>query len=144
MAAYASTVTLHTNGAERISRNLGIVAGQINITNYNSTTTEETDITRNFVASGQSGLTKGILSLQITGSENGYVANFDKTTGKFKLYTVGGNAIGTAALSTSDTYTDAAVNTAINGVTVTAGALTELANDTDAGTFDFVAIGFIH
>lgn len=143
MAAYASSVTVQTNGAERISRNLGIIIGKIDITNYNSTTTEETNITRYFKASGQTGLEKGILSLQITSSENGYVLGFNKSTGKFKAYRTGSSAIGTAALSTTDTYTDAAVNAAINGVTTTAAAMAEVANDVDLGTFDFVAIGFV-
>jgi len=86
MAAYASTVTLHTPRVERISKNLGILAGKIDITNYNTTTAEETDITRNFKASGVSGLEKGILSLQVVSSENGYVLGFNKSTGKFKAY----------------------------------------------------------
>lgn len=142
MAAYASSVTLSTPKAERISRNLGILVGRIDITNYNSTTTEETTITRQFKASGQSGLAKGILSLQVVSSENGYLLGFDRNSGKFKAYRQGG-AISDIALSTSNTYTDAAVNAAVNGLTLTAAGLVEVSNDVDLGTFDFVAIGFI-
>lgn len=86
MAAYASSVTLYTPKAERISRNLGIVCGQIDITNYNSTTTEETTITRLFKASGTAAIAKGITSLVVTSSEKGYLWAFDKSTGKFKIY----------------------------------------------------------
>jgi len=143
MAAYASAVTLHTPKAERISRNLGMIAGNIDITNYNSTTTEETDITRYFKNSSQVGLEKGILSLSVTSSEKGYVLGFDKTTGKFIAYSPGALAIGDIALATGDTYTDAAVNGAVNAITVTAGALSEVANDLDLGTFEFVATGFL-
>lgn len=143
MAAYASSVTNYTNGVERISRGLGMLCGRIDITNYNSTTTEETSITRYFKASSQSGLEKGIISLQVTSSENGYVLGFDKSTGKFKAYYAPAHAISNIALSTSDTYTDNAVNTAVNAITATAAALSEVANDTDLGTFDFVAIGFL-
>jgi hypothetical protein len=118
MAAYASTVTLHTDGVERISRNLGLVVGKIDITNYNATTVEETTITRLFKTSGQSAFPKGILSLSVTSSENGYVLGFDKTTGKFKAYHGDNN-------NASD------------------GPLVEVPDDTDLGTFDFFAIGFI-
>lgn len=143
MAAYASSVTTHTNGVERISRNLGILVGKIDITNYNSTTTEETSITRYFKASGQSGLEKGILALHVTSSENGYVLGFNKSTGKFKAYRTAANVTSDIALSTSNTYTDAAVNSAVNGITIPAAAFAEVADDTDLGTFDFVAIGFL-
>lgn len=143
MAAYASSVTLHTNGVERISRGLGILCGRIDITNYNSTTTEETSITRYFKPSGTAAIAKGILSLQIVSSENGYVLGFNKATGKFKAYRTAANVTSDIALSTSNTYTDAAVNTAVNGITIPAAALAEAADDTDLGTFDFVAIGLI-
>ena len=86
MAAYASAVTLYTPRVERISRNLGICAGKITISNYNSTTTEETTITRLFKASGVSGIEKGILSMSIVTVANGYLWGFDKSTGKFKVF----------------------------------------------------------
>jgi hypothetical protein len=166
MAAYASTVTNYTNGIERISRKLGMLCGQINITNYNATTTEETSITRYFKASAASGLEKGILSLQVVSSENGYVLGFNKTTGKFKAYrtavasvtgnvTVGGGAAGEALGITPDSNSGALTKAAATARTipiatllgaapaVAAAALAEVADDTDLGTFDFVAIGFL-
>lgn len=170
MAAYASSVTLYTPRVERISKNLGLIAGQIDITNYNSTTTEETTITRLFKASGVAAIAKGILSLQIVSSENGYIWTFVKATGKFKLYLppaqthghdlliIGGQAAAsTSALSVVTAVTlgkEAATNSTVakadvatkGGVvseTLAAAAMTQLANDVDAGTADFIAIGFI-
>lgn len=118
MAAYASTVTRTTPNVQRISRDLGILTGTIDITNYNATTTEETGITRYFKPSGQSGLEKGILYLSTTSSEKGIVLGFNKTTGKFKAYYADYDAVAD-------------------------GALIEVATDVDCGTFDFVAIGFL-
>src|SRR4030067_664611 len=92
MAAYASTVTIHTPKAERISRNLGMIAGKINITNYNATTTEETGITKYFLPSAVTGLEKGIVSFAVTHVENPYVFTFNGSTGKFKVYSQSGSA----------------------------------------------------
>lgn len=185
MAAYASTVTIFGSGAQRISRDFGIVMGRIDITNYNSTTTEETSITRYFKASSQSGIAKGIISLQVVSSENGYTLGFDRNTGKFKAYqtasltpagtngtsavtgnvTVVGGGIGEAIGINPDSNAGvlskaAASNRTIpiatflgaaptagaqtfTGTATTAAALGEVANDTDLGTFDFIAIGLI-
>ena len=74
----------------------------------------------------------------------GYAFEFDDANSKLKAFNAGGNAIGTAALDTSNTYTDAAVNAAINGVTVTAGALAEVANATNLSALTaipFLAFG---
>lgn len=109
MAAYASSVTLYTPKVERISKNLGIIAGQINITNYNSTTTEETTITRLFKASGTAAIAKGILSLTVVSSENGYLWTFDKATGKFKLYNT--------AITSSQAFTGTAPTSGFNHAT---------------------------
>lgn len=162
MAAYASSVTLYTPNTQRISRNLGVLMGSIDITNYNSTTTEETDITDKFLASGQTGLDKGILALQITSSEKGYVLQFDPTTGKFKAYEPGSNAIGDITITAPTTLTSgsvtsvasaltiissslsdlmARIKTNVNALTVTKGVAVEVADDTDLGTFRFTAIG---
>lgn len=167
MAAYASAVTLYGRGVQRVSRDFGILAGKIDITNYNSTTTEETNITRYFKPSGQSGLEKGIISLQVVSSENGYILGFNRTTGKFKAYyrpahshtlfldnadvadsagarvNAGTNLLG--ANTGSDISIAGVADTSGDGgiVQAAAGALTEVANDVDLGTFDFVAFGLI-
>ena len=49
MTAYTSTVTFdQANGAEKISKNLGILTGTIDVTNYNTTGAEITDITTKY------------------------------------------------------------------------------------------------
>ena len=169
MAAFASAVTITSQGCERISRNLGILTGKIDITNYNTTPTEITDITRYFKTSSETGLEKGIVFAQFTSSENGYVLGFDKSTGKVKAYRAtpsGTNskpaikitkgAVGSsletglsadAAAATLNNNTIAATLTVTGDIvqaptfTGTAAALTEVASDVDLGTFDFVVIG---
>ena len=162
MADYASTVTLYTRSAERISRSLGVLAGKINITNYNSTTTKETKITNNFRTSGVTGIDLGILALTVTSSENGYLLQFDKITGKFKGYYQSALAITNPAISDpSGMASVAAVGSvneavsayvsakgvkiilALNSVTGTAAVFGEVALDTDMGEFEWIAIGFI-
>jgi hypothetical protein len=167
MAAYASAVTKYTKDVQRISRDLGILCGKIDITNYNSTTTEETNITRYFKPSAVSGIEKGIISLTVVSSENGYVLGFNKSTGKFKAYrspaatTTGnvvivGGGVGEAIGINPDTNAGvlskaAATNRTIPIATflgatapaIAAAAFAEVADDTDLGTFDFIAIGFI-
>lgn len=165
MAAYASTVTLYTRDVQRISRDLGLIAGRIDVTNYNPTTTEETGITRYFKASSVAAIAKGIVSLQITSSENGYLWGFDKATGKFKIYrsaaytpsltvkngTIGSNmTIGLTADAVTASLVGGTGITADRTLTtnnpiaaLSAAALSELAADVDAGTADFIAIGFI-
>ena len=48
MAAYAASVTSEMKRAERITQNLGIFVGTVDISNYNSTLVEIEDITGKF------------------------------------------------------------------------------------------------
>lgn len=48
MAAYAATVTLNTRVSHRLIPGLRIIAGTINVTNYNQAVAEITDITKHF------------------------------------------------------------------------------------------------
>jgi hypothetical protein len=111
MAAYASSVTIYTPKAERVSRSMGMILGQIDITNYNSTTTEETSITKYFVNSAVTGLAKGIVGFTVSATENGYIFTFDKNTGKFKVYTTAATAV--TNVSIADTAVTVASATAI-------------------------------
>ena len=117
MAAYASTVTIYVPKAERISRSLGMIAGKINITNYNTTTTEETGITKYFVTSSVTGITKGIISCVVTSSENGYLWSFDKNTGKFKVYQTSALALTNPSIA----------DTAVTQTALSVAALTSVA-----------------
>ena len=162
MAVYASTLTLHMNKPVRYQgSSFGFIIGTIDITNYNSTTTEETDITKYFKDSSTTGLAKGIMSLNVTSSENGYVLQFAPITGKFKAYNQGGalgNATYAAPTGMASISTVASVNnitsayvsaaqvqmvSATDALTMTEAGLTEVDNDTDLGTFTFIAVGLI-
>lgn len=112
MAAYASSVTIHMPRAERIGRSVGLISGTIAITNYNSTTVAETGITKFFMPSAVTGIEMGILSMDITAVTGGYTWTFDKSTGKFKVWTQASLAI--ANVSIADTAVTVAAATSIN------------------------------
>lgn len=117
MAAYASTLTL-TSGPriQRLTRDLGIVTGTLNITNYNSTNSVESTLTRLFKPA--TGATMGVLVCVFEVSANGYVLDFDKSTGKVKVWHGDNN-------NAAD------------------GPLVEAANDVAVGAADFIAIGYM-
>lgn len=78
MAAYAATITLDSTRAERISRNLGILTGSCNITNYNTTLAALTDITGKFTSVKQ--------VLCDTVSTSGYHVRWISASSSFKAY----------------------------------------------------------
>jgi len=77
MAAYAASVVKDTPRVERISRNLGILHGEVNITNYNSTLVEIEDITDYFVR---------VLTVVAGISDEGYLFEWVDASGAFKAY----------------------------------------------------------
>lgn len=87
MGAYAATVSTPLNRCERISRSLGMFAGKVNVTNYNTTIAEITGITKYFVTGGVSGFTQGLIAVVPQGaSDNGHIMQWDYNTGAFKCY----------------------------------------------------------
>lgn len=143
MAAYAATVTLDTPKRIRIGGNLGQISGSINLTNYNSTIAEITDITKHF---------KSTKNVQITSSENGYIGLWNTTTNALEVYnpvTAHTHTIAVTAGTAGDAVTNnAGVLESTGGQDLTTAAATaavgsEVANDTDCGTFNFVAIGTV-
>lgn len=117
MADYASTVTLAMPRPQRLwGSGWGMLVGTIDITNYNSTTTEETGITKFFKAFTVGGTSlKCFLVCQST-TDNGYTLDFTPSTGTFKAYREAGT--GSAARS-------------------------EAANDTDVGAAEFLCVGVV-
>ena len=168
MAIYSATVVSPMKGAERISRSLGVFAGKCAVGNYNQTLARITGITKFFKPTGNAttgGFTHGIVSVDIVNpSELGYLANWDYTTGCFKCWyadasrtpaltlatsaamSAGGVALlanaSTAAVAVAIGITGTTVNT-INCNAIAAAAASQLASDINAGTFGFVAVGFI-
>ena len=85
--AYVTSLSIPLNKAERISRNLGLLAGKCNLSSYNTSLSEITGITKFFHAGGQTGFTKGIVSVSPTGvSDSGYIMQWDYSAGAFKAY----------------------------------------------------------
>ena len=107
MAAYDSTVTVDQISAEKSSRSNGLLSGSVDITNYNSTTTEETDITKMFRANPR---------VVFGTTDNGFVLQWIKATGKIKAFYADYDAVAD-------------------------GALIEVADDVDVGAADFIAMG---
>lgn len=78
MAAYAQTTTLDTPHTERISRNLGIISGKCDITNYNQTGVEITDITDHF---------KTLFRVLVDGaSDEGHICRWNTTDKCFHAF----------------------------------------------------------
>ena len=83
MAVYAHTVTSKQRKANKIAENLYIFVGQLNITNYNSTTVDITGIRGKF---------KELLSIAFDISDSGQMFQMDIATGKVKAFASGGTA----------------------------------------------------
>lgn len=160
MAAYAATIVTPMKNAERISRSLGVYAGKCAVSNYHQTLAQITAITKFFKPTGAAGsFAHGIISVDIVNpSELGYLANWDYTTGCFKCWyadkaTTGTivmaasatvSALGTVLISTaSGVLGHTGTATTIALTPTVAAAASQLASDVNAGTFGFVAIGFI-
>jgi hypothetical protein len=152
MAAYAETTTLVLDRAERISRNLALLVGKCDITNYNTTGAEITDITKYF---------KTILRVICDGmSDNGYAVRWNTTDKCFHAFypvtahlhtitlsgTHAGNAVELSA-NANDAALGEAGGTGYTGITgiqnCTAAAGGEVANDVDVGEVNFLAVGLM-
>ena len=118
MAAYAQTTVVDFDRAERISRNFGVVTGSVDVTNYNQTSTEITDITNKFTGTNPRVVVDGI-------SDNGYLMRWDTTDKSIHAFYP----------------TDASDQTPT--ADIVAAAATEVANDVDVGVVNFHAIGLM-
>lgn len=158
MAAYASTTTIDTAKAERISSNLWMLTGICDVTNYNTTLVEIKGITRYFVSGRTFSVLGGL-------SDNGHLLIWNRTSKAFKAYRtalgttagnitiVGGQAAGAALQIEPDTAAGVLGKTAATtraipiatlftaAPTVAAAALAEVASDVDVGEVQFVAFG---
>ena len=148
--AFSATVKSPMKGAERVSRSLGVYAGQVTVSSYATTLVELTAITKYFKAISHTNATAalfphGIVSVNVDGvSELGFAFRWDATTGAFQCYTptnitVSGSATG--ANLTIDLGIPALQAVSTQGL-YAVGAIEAIANDAP-GTVNFVAIGFI-
>lgn len=172
MAAYAAAVTLPDLVAKKVaSTGLGILRGSVNVTNYNQTLAEITDITGRF-RSAPTVILENV-------SSNGYLVRWDTAAKSIKAY-YPTNAVTPAGTISKPTFTVEAagaigtnmevglsVDTAaatfeggtgitaqrvltttspvgtptFTGTAVVAGAGTQVASDVDLGTVAFIALG---
>lgn len=150
--AFSVTVKSPLKKTERISRSLGVYAGQITIASYATTLIECTQITKYFKPIGNTEATAalfphGILSCAADGiSESGYAFHWDATTGAFRCF------VPTAiVMSGSATGGNVAWDSALGGVGMQCASAPgtyysvgkeAIANDAP-GTINFIAIGLI-
>lgn len=146
MAAYASTVTKDHPNAERLSRSFGMIVGKCDITNYNTTGAEITDITKYFNDD-----TVDIRVICDGVSDNGYLVRWNTTDKCFHAFyprsaqaavttdklTI--TASGAANITDGQSVT---VNAAFRSA-VDAAAGTEVIDDVDVGEVNFMAIGLM-
>ncbi len=153
MANYAASVTTPMAQVERVSRSLGVIAGKVTVSNYNTTLLEITGITKYFKASAVAGFTKGTVAVVSEGySSNGYLVRWDNTTGAFRCFyaanaisiPVDSNVGAGAALLFASGGGAAALHatSAVGNITVAAAAALEVAADVNIGDINFLAIGF--
>lgn len=166
MAAYAATVTVDTPRANRIGNTpIGIISGSCNLTNYNSTLAALTAITGKF-SGGLRVCADGISSngyvikwdtsgsafkayraagQTVTPSGSITMAAPTITTGTnadvSAVIATNGGALTQAAGASGITGVQASVITDARTFTGAAAAMAEAANDTDIGTFNFIAMG---
>jgi hypothetical protein len=164
--AFSVTVNSPMKNAERISRSLGIYAGQVTISSYATTLVECTAITKYFKDVAHTGATAalfphGIVSCECDAiSESGFAWRWDATTGAFECYyptSVAATTLGVAVNSDVSSGTIAVIYGSgekvlhatsgvgtldvVQAATETAGSE---ANANDAvGTVNFIAIGLI-
>jgi hypothetical protein len=159
--AFSATVISPMNGAERVSRSLGVYAGKVSISSYATTLVTLTGITKYFLPTGNGatgGFDHGIMSVQVDGpSSGGYLAKWDYTTGAFKCYypTVGttvslavnSNVAGGAALLFDSGGGAAALHatSAVGNITyaMVSAPGSECIANVAVGTFGFIAIGLV-
>ena len=119
MAAYANTITATMLRAVKIDQvvGIGMYMGRCDVTNYNTTLAEITDIT------GKFGTLIEVICSAI--SDNGYLMRWDKVGKAFKAY---------YPTDISDQTPTA---------DIVAAAASEVASDVDVGVVEFVAYGLV-
>lgn len=164
--AFSTTVKSPMNKAERISRSLGVYAGQISMSSYATTLVECTAITRYFKPISHTNATAAVFPHGIVSmvadpvSDLGFCWRWDSTTGAFDCYYPTNVASHAAVIivdsdisSAGTAHVDSGAGVLIHALSgsgtlsstvaaVEAEASEANAND-DTGTINFVAIGFI-
>jgi len=150
--AFSATVRSPMNKAERISRSLGVYAGQITISSYATTLVECTAITKYFKPISHTNATAalfphGIVSMAVDPvSESGFCWRWDATTGAFDCYYPSSMVFSGSATGAAVTWDSALGSVGLQAVSkegTIVKVATEAAANAAVGTVNFVAIGFI-
>ncbi len=164
--AFSVTVKSPMNKAERISRSMGVYAGQISMSSYATTLIEATAITKFFKPITHTNATASIFPHGIVSmvadpiSDLGFCWRWDSTTGAFQVFyptivaSHGASVIMDSDVSSAGTgYIDSGAAVLIHAVsgsgslTSTVAAVAAVGGESvaneDPGTINFVAIGFI-
>lgn len=141
MADYAATITLDMPRPIKMERGVAILTGKADITNYNTTGAEITDITNYFIS---------VLRILCDGfSDNGYLVRWNTTDLCFHAYYP--RAAQAAVVTDKITITASGAANITDGQScsvdsafrsaVDAAPGTEVANDVDVGEVNFIAFG---
>ncbi len=164
--AFGATVKSPLRDAERISRSIGVYAGQVSISSYATTLVELTGITKYFKDIGHTNATAalfphGIISVAVDGiSDLGWEFRWDATTGGFRVFyptsvTAWNIEIPVDSGAPGETFTfdsgggasalhaDSAIGNITLAVTAREDAGSEANANDDVGTVNFIAIGLI-
>ena len=164
--AFSVTVKSPMKKPERISRSLGVFAGQITISSYATTLVECTAITKYFKPIGHTNATAalfphGIVSMAVDPiSESGFCWRWDATTGAFDCYYPTNDAswsinipVDSGAPGTALTFDSGGgvgklhAQSAVGNISLAVAAVEAAGSEANAndavGTVNFVAIGFI-
>lgn len=145
---------------ERISRSLGIFAGQVSMSSYTSSLVECTAITKYFVdvdstETSAALFPHGIVSVACDQlSDSGYAWRWDASTGCFKCFypvaastfnvTIISSGAATPLFCTSGKFVcTTAAGTGNYAIPMAAAAGGQVADNVNPGTINFVAVGFI-
>ncbi len=144
MAVYAATVTIDGQHRSRQRQGLAILTGKCNLTNYNTTLAELTDITKQF---------RTILQVVADPvSDNGHLFRWNRTSKAFEAYkpvsahthvipVTTGTAGNTVTNNAGVLESSGGEDLAASANTIAAGV--EAASDTDVGEVGFIAVGLI-
>lgn len=150
--AFGVTIKSPMKKAERISRSMGIFAGQITISSYATTLVEATEITKYFRSIANTDATAalfptGIVSMEVDAiSESGFAWRWDATTGAFECFYPTSIVFSGSASGGNLTWDSALAGVGMQcasapGTFYSIGR--EAAANDAVGTVNFVAIGLI-
>lgn len=127
MAAYAATVSAATRRGVKLGQGIGVLFGTVNVTNYNSTLAEITDITKHFRSDAPVVVADAI-------SSNGYAVELNPTSKSLKCYNPTRAATFTGTAEPPELVVEESVTVASNTGTLAYAPAYIVAIEVTAGT----------